>query len=171
MKEARKFVMEFSRRSSHTTLEEGQRFLDQLAKLPPGEMQSWLKRYRERRLKIALEREIEQFARQLMVERAINRQEAMRQAFAHVSELRAQAAATMQMRPGIVRGGYPHDTLTLDLRPAYDPMYPVVDPAMHLAEKILRVPIEQAAAAASLPGDLPRDDPRNYDPNAGDDGE
>src|SRR5262249_18500447 len=87
MREARTFVMEFSRRPGQTSPTEGEQFLTQLSKLPPAEMQGWLKRYLERRSKIALEREVEQFARQLMVERALNRQEAMRQAFAHVSQL------------------------------------------------------------------------------------
>jgi hypothetical protein len=171
MREACSFIEEFSRRSAQTSPAEGEQFLKQLSKLPPTEMRAWLKRYLERRTKIALEREVEQFARQLMVERALNRQEAMRQAYSHVSQLRAEAAAAMQIRPGIARSGYHQDTLTFIKPPAYDPMYPVVDPAMHMAEKILRVPIEQAAAAASLPGDLPRDDPQNYDPYAGVDGD
>lgn len=167
MGEARSFVMEFGRRSAQTSAEEADRFIQQLSTLPPAEMKSWLRRYQERRKKSELEREVDQFARRLMVEQTLNRQDAMRQASAEVSQLRAEAAAAMQMRPGIARGGRRQDTLTFNLQPNYDPMYPVVDPAMHLAEKILRVPIEQAAAAASLPGDLPRDDPQNYDPHAG----
>lgn len=158
MREARSFVMEFSRRSAQTSAQEADRFIQQLSALPPAEMKSWLKRYLERRSKIALEREIEQFARQLMVERALNRQEAMRQAFAHVSQLRAEAMAEMQMqRQGIGRVyGYPEDSSLLDLGPNYFPLDATTDP-MNPRGYARRV-----AGAMTLPGDLPRDDPRNF---------
>jgi hypothetical protein len=174
MGEARSFVMEFSRRSAQTSAEEGDRFIQQLSVLSPSEMKSWLKRYQELRTKIALEREVEQFARQLMVEYALTRQEAMRQAFDHVSQLRAQATVAAQMQQqgiAVQSDRLNRGELILVLRPTYNPMSPVIDPAMRKTEEILRVPIAQAAAAASLPGDLPRDDPRNYDPHAGGDGE
>lgn len=159
MREARQLVIEFSRRSAQTSPREGEQFLDQLSKLPPAEMQSWLRRYLERRNKIALEREVEQFARQLMVERALNRQEAMRQAFAHVSQLRAEAAAAMQMRRQTLAGqanGYPEDSQLLDLGPVYHPLDATTDP-MNPRGYARRV-----AGAMTLPGDLPRDDPRNF---------
>jgi hypothetical protein len=174
MGEARSYVREFSRRSAQTNAEEADRFIQRLSTLSPAEMKSWLKRYQERRTKIALEREVEQFARQLMVEHALNRQEAMRQAFAHVSQLRAQATTAAQIQQqGLALQSYSRTggELTLVLRPAYDPMYPVIDPAMRKTEEILGVPIAKAAAAASLPGDLPRNDPRNFDPHAGEDSE
>ena len=113
---------------------------------------------RSRRLRIALEREVEQLARQLMVERAINRQEAMRQAFAHVSQLRAEAAAAMQMQRQlgptrlILRG----EVVTIDVWPVYDPLEAVVDPASPRGYR------RRVAAAMSLPGDLPPGDPRNF---------
>jgi hypothetical protein len=175
MREARMFVMEFSRRSARTSPAEGEQFLQRLSALSPAKMRSWLEKYQERRLNVAVQRSIEELARRLMLEHALNRQEAMRQAAAHVSQLRAEAAEAMRMQRmaqiAAGRGMHREDVWTLDLRPVYDPMYPTLDPAMQMAEEILGVPIEQAAAAASLPGDLPRDDPRNYDRNAGDSGE
>jgi hypothetical protein len=151
-------VVEFSRRSAHTSPQEGQQFLQQLSKLPPNKMQSWLKRYQERRLRIALEREVEQLARQLMVERALNRQEAMRQAFAHVSQLRAGAAEAMQMQRqlGPTRLMPRGDILAEHAWPAYDPLEAVVDPASPRGYR------RRVAGAMSLPGDLPPDDPRNF---------
>lgn len=159
MREARQFVIEFSRRSAQTSSREGQDFLDQLSKLPPAEMRSWLGRYLERRNKIALGREVEEFARRLMVDRALNRQEAMRQAFAHVSELRAEAAAAMQLRRQTLAGqanGYPEDSQLLDLGPVYHPLDATTDP-MNPRGYARRV-----AGAMTLPGDLPRDDPGNF---------
>jgi hypothetical protein len=163
---ARNFVLEFSRRSARTTLAEGEHFLKQLSQLPPDAMRSWLVRYQSRRMNAYQQQAVEQWARQLMLEQALDRQEAMRQAYARMDELRNQAAlAAQQARAsGGLRKGTPEDVLTW-LRPDYDPMEATTDPMNPRGYK------RRVAAAMTLPGDLPRDDPRNYDRHAADFGE
>lgn len=167
MQEARWFVKNYCQRAVGTSPAEGEKFLKRLSQLPADQMRGWLRRYEQRRVNIMVERSLEHMARQLMLEHAISQQEAIRQAYANVSQLKAQAAEAMRIRAeqlAAAQAGQHDDAISLDSGPAYDPMHPSFDPARRLAEDLLLgVPIEQAAAAASLPGDLPPDDPRNFE--------
>jgi hypothetical protein len=152
MIEAREVVAEFCRRSSQTNPKEGEQFLARLKQLSAEEMRSWLVRYQQRRLNQYLEAETERLARQLMVEHAMSRQDAVRQAAANISEQRSMANAS----------GLPfmthrkrHDIIIVTSTD-YNPFEPVTDPMSPRGYK------RRVAAAMSLPGDLPPDDPRNF---------
>jgi len=164
MLEARAYVAEFSRRSARTSLAEGEQFLARLSQLSSEEMRSWLKRYQALRTNISREREVDEWARELTWQRAIERQEAARRASENVKNLRGQAAAASQehyLTP-------PHDACQLKaaqamqrggalaLQPSYDPLDPEFDPVNPHGHERRR------AAAISLLGDLPRNDPRNF---------
>jgi hypothetical protein len=152
MIEAREVVAEFCRRSSQTNPKEGEQFLARLKQLTAKEMRSWLVRYQQRRLNQYLEAETERLARQLMVEHAMSRQDAVRQAAANISQQRSMANAS----------GLPfmthrkrHDIIIVTSSD-YNPFEPVTDPSSPRGYK------RRVAAAMSLPGDLPPDDPRNF---------
>jgi hypothetical protein len=152
MIEAREVVAEFCRRSSQTSPKEGEQFLAKLKQLTAEEMRSWLVRYQRRRLNQYLEAETERLARQLMVEHAMSRQDAVRQAAANISQQRSIANAS----------GLPfmthrkrHDIIIVTSTD-YNPFEPVTDPMSPRGYK------RRVAAAMSLPGDLPPDDPRNF---------
>jgi hypothetical protein len=168
MGEARRLVTEFSRRAARTSPREGAEFLRNLSRLPPDEMASWLRRFQERRMNIALQQAVEAAARQLMLEQAISRQEAVRQAYANINYLRSVAAQSMQDRfltqqqfsrqlgdarmlareaQAATRPPHPDDDQSLDF--VFDPSSP-------------RGYRRRVAAAMSLPGDLPPSDPRNF---------
>lgn len=152
MIEAREAVAEFCRRSSQTSPNEGEQFLAKLKKLPTKEMRAWLVRYQRLRLNQYLEAETEKLARQLMVDHAMSRQDAVRQAAANISQQRMEANAsglpfmTHRKRQSII--------IVTDTN--YNPFEPVTDPSSPQGYK------RRVAAAMSLPGDLPPDDPRNF---------
>jgi hypothetical protein len=152
MIEAREVVAEFCRRSSQTSPKEGEEFLAKLKSLPTKEMRAWLVRYKRLRLHQYLEAETEKLARQLMVDHAMSRQDAVRQAAANISQQRMEANAsglpfmTHRKRQSIV----------IITETNYNPFEPVTDPMSPQGYK------RRVAAAMSLPGDLPRGDPRNF---------
>jgi hypothetical protein len=152
MIEAREVVAEFCRRSSQTSPKEGEEFLAKLKSLPTKEMRAWLVRYQRLRLHQYLEAETEKLARQLMVDHAMSRQDAVRQAAANISQQRMEANAsglpfmTHRKRQSIV----------IITETNYNPFEPVTDPMSPQGYK------RRVAAAMSLPGDLPRGDPRNF---------
>jgi hypothetical protein len=152
MVEAREVVAEFCRRSSQTSPKEGEQFLAKLQQLPAEEMRSWLVRYQQRRLHQYLEAETERLARQLMVEHAMSRQDAIRRAAANISQQRSIANAS-----GLpfMTHGKRHDVI-ITTGTNYNPFEPVTDPMSPRGYK------RRVAAAMSLPGDLPADDPRNF---------
>ncbi|WP_146451185.1 DUF2076 domain-containing protein [Bythopirellula polymerisocia] len=159
---ARAAVEEFCRHSAQTSLAEGQKFLSQLSQLSPEGMQNWLERYQARRTNDLLGREVEHLARQLMVERSLSQREARRQATARIAELRSQATAAREdqyptpQQLAAARRMRHLGVVTIGVFPGFDPLEAVVDPASP------RGYCRKVAAAMSLPGDLPRDDPRNF---------
>lgn len=160
MLEARNAVMEFSRRSAQTSPAEGQQFLARLSQLPPAEMRDWLQRYQARQRNISRGQEVERMARQSKVERTIRQQEAIRDAAANVAELRSRAAepTAAQLQwfiPPKATGPQPYGG-SFSLTRSYNPFEVVIDPMSPRGYR------RRAAAAASLPGDLPRSDPRNF---------
>ena len=159
---ARNAVMEFCRRSAQTSPAEGEQFLARLSELSPDEMRHWLKRFQTRRMKMTRGRELESMARQLGVEYTLRRQEEMRRSVENIAELRAQAAEpTTEQSPSAP----PLEAARYSLHEgggsiwpprSYDPFDAVTDPMSPRGYG------RRVAAAMSLPGDLPRSDPRNF---------
>lgn len=152
MIEAREVVAEFCRRSSQTSPKEGDEFLAKLKKLPTKEMRAWLVRYQRVRLTRYLEAETERLARQLMVDHAMSRQEAVRQAAANIRQRRMEANASGL--PFMTHGR--RQSIIIITETNYNPFEPVTDPSSPQGYK------RRVAAAMSLPGDLPPNDPRNF---------
>jgi len=162
MLEARTAVMEFCRRAARTSPAEGQEFLTQLSQLPPEEMRLWLEWFQARRMDVVNGRELEGFARQLQAEYAISRLETKRQAAANGAALRSQAAAARRQQcptgwqVGEAQLAWRNGPTLISVTPRFDPFEPVFDPSSP------RGYARRVAAAMSLPGDLPRSDPRNF---------
>lgn len=157
MQVARKAVLEFCRRSAKSTVAEGEQFLRELSQLPPDQMQNWLERFEARCNRVQRGIVAEQMARQRSVERLYQRHEEQRQTAVRIAEVRGQAlTANSAEQLGVVVGVGYTNPLSLYYGPTYDPFLPIFDP---MSPRGYRA---RAAAAASLPGDLPRDDPRNF---------
>jgi hypothetical protein len=166
MREARAMVMEYVRRSAQTTESEGRQFLLRLSQLSPNDMRSWLERYQQRRMRLAVQQSVGEAARQLAVEQAVSRQEATRQAFDNINQYQSAAAAWAQQKYATLgaasqllrnqRTTQREVTLSAELEQDFDPFWPSFDPASPQGRR------RYWAASASLPGDLPPGDPRNF---------
>jgi hypothetical protein len=153
MIEAREVVAEFCRHSSQTSPKEGEQFLMKLKQLSTEEMRFWLVRYQRLRLNRYLEAQTERLARQLMVDHAMSRQDAVRQAAANISQQRSVANASGL--PFMTHRRASYDAIIVT-GADYNPFEPVTDPMSPRGYK------RRVAAAMSLPGDLPPSDPRNF---------
>lgn len=157
MVEARAAVQEFSRLSAQTSPAEGEEFLARLSQLPPEEMQNWLDRYQAGRRNSARGQAAQRDANRRALEQGASRQAQARQAGENAANLRNETAATRFSpvpQPFVTKPlpgptAFPHSW-------SYDPLDPVFDPMSPRGYR------RRMAAAASLPGDLPRDDPRNF---------
>jgi hypothetical protein len=166
MREAQQWVMEYVRRSAQSSEREGGEFLRRLSQLSPSEMRNWLERYQQQRMRLEVERSSNDFARQLMVENAAGRQEAARQSFNNINQYQSAAAAWAQDRFATLNTASQHlrvqrstqrdMTVLNDREQDFNPFWPVFDPASPQGRRA------RWAAAASLPGDLPPSDPRNF---------
>jgi hypothetical protein len=174
MREARACVVEFSQRAAQTSPAEGQQFLKRLSQLSPDEVRNWQERFQSRRTNTLLQQEAELWARQLMLEQAISRQEALRQAFENIKYLRSQQMASDEQHLTPEQYAQQLRTARMIEREAaisnamqrgYDPLDATTDPMNPRGYG------RQVAGAMTLPGDLPRDDPRNFMREAADYGE
>lgn len=160
MQEAREFLKEFCRRAAQTSPAEGEKFLAQLALLSPEELQNWLDRFQSRQSGVARGQEVDALTRRIRVGQSLSRIEANRRSAENVAELRRRATVvrrfygnspTLEQLPSLGVEG-----LTERFGFTYDPMEAVVDPSSP------RGVARHVAASWSLPGDLPRSDPRNF---------
>ena len=164
MVDARLYVLEYSERSARSSRKEGEQFLARLSQLSPAEMTSWLARLQAKRAGIARQQEVTSAARQMMMEQSARRLEAARQAYDNINQWQSQSAQFAQER---LRSGQLFSQQQTAMREIgrsaavagqrlyFDPLAPTLDPASPPART-------RYAAAASLPGDLPRSDPRNF---------
>jgi hypothetical protein len=164
MVDARRYVLEYSQRSARSSLKEGEQFLARVYELSPTEMKAWLERLQARRAAIARQQEVTAAARQFSLEQAAQRQQQSRQAHANINQwqslsaiylqdrLQTQQLATRQQQSLREAG---RTNAIASQRIWFDPFAPSLDPASPPAATRYR-------AAASLPGDLPRSDPRNF---------
>ncbi len=150
-------VKEFCRRAAQTSPDEGEQFLNKLAELSPDEQQDWLERFYSRRRSVALGREVDAFTRQIRVERSLN---ARLRSAENVAELRRQSTIVVQSsstpKPFMQIPSLGVEAITSQFGVSYDPLEAVVDPVSPRGYR------RKVAAAMSLPGDLPRSDPRNF---------
>jgi hypothetical protein len=164
MVDARRYVLEYSQRSARSSLKEGEQFLARVYQLSPTEMKAWLERLQTRRAAIARQQEVTAAARQFSLEQAAQRQMESRQARDNINQwqslsamylqdrLQTQQLATRQQQSLREAG---RTSAIASQRIWFDPFAPTFDPASPPAATRYR-------ASASLPGDLPRSDPRNF---------
>lgn len=158
MLDARRYVLEHGKRSARTSEREAQAFLNRLSTLSAEQMTQWLQRLQAQRRGIALQRAIEDEAREARTEESLalmREQEAARQS---VRNWQARSTGWLQSRFETeraltqLRRGERADAIAAQ-RLQFNPFYPTLDPM---------TPPAKVAAAATLPGDLPRSDPRNF---------
>ena len=162
MLEARRYVLDVGKRSARSSEREAQAFLNRLNALPAKQMTEWLQRLQAQRRGIAVQRAVEDEAREARMEESLallREQEAARQS---VRQWQGRSAEWLQSRFDVERfltqerqqGRRAQIAAALDAqRLRFNPFYPTLDPMS---------PPPGVAAAASLPGDLPRSDPRNF---------
>jgi hypothetical protein len=129
-----------------------------------SEMREYLKRFNQRLGATRHGEAAAAAARDRAVNDALNRQRQTQQVYENYHLGRAEAAGMLRDRRAeqlesqrmadAFRAGR-SDTLMMVLAPRYNPFAPTFDPASPSHYK-------RAAAAATLPGDLPPGDPRNF---------
>lgn len=166
MKVARQAVMQFTRYSAKTSPKEGEEFLRRLSQLPTEEMQDWLERYEARRQANVRGREVGTQARQEAIDRSLDRIAGQQQPGMTAAALKAnyalqaryEAEERARLEASACRACPTSDqVLYWQLtRRRYNPFEAVTDPSTP------RGYARKVGAALSLPGDLPRSDPRNF---------
>lgn len=159
MVEALQYIRQYSLRSRAFTPEQAQRYVSELRQLSPGSMAKWLEKFRamqERRLKAE---EVARAARQTAVEESVRRLQMAQDSYAAAGEgagetalnARNELARQQQFRDAATaarranRNAFVSDALT-------NPYDWIINPDWYT----------KWAASASLPGDLPFGDPRNF---------
>ena len=163
MRDARSYVLAYSARLAGSSRSKGEQYLRRVAELSPEGMERWLAELQRRRAILERQQRIAEEARQLSVEQAVARQEASQQAAFNAQQARNWMEALWQQRAveRAMAEASRHERRAersaqlAGQRLVYDPFAPTLDPASPGA-------YERYAAAASLPGDLPRGDPANF---------
>lgn len=160
MLEARAYVTEYGRRSRQFNAQAAEKYLANLSQFSPEQMEAWLQRYQARRTNLRKGEEAQQAARELSVRHALGRLDAVRQGYDNFNQgrneganiARDQLAERQQFseRMALARQAGRDAQLTQMYTPAYQWL---VYPPLWYQERM---------AAASLPGDLPAGDPRNF---------
>jgi hypothetical protein len=165
MIEARRRVFEHGQRSRQFSPQDAQRYLSRIRQASPTEMRQWLERQKAIQARIAWGMLVEKAARQARVQQAFERIQDARQSYANIDLGKTQAALTAreqrheqqllsQQLVDAIRTGR-DDTVAMTLQRDFNPLAPNFDPASPDA-------YTRWAAAASLPGDLPPGDSRNF---------
>ena len=163
MLEAREYVVEYSRRSARTSTQQVERYLHQVSQLPSSAMQHWLQQLQARRAANEGQQKVAEAARQMSLEQARQRIEQSRQAGFNAQQMKMAMAEFFELQKVEQAAA---DAASIDRkaelaaavaaqRLVFDPFAPTLDPASPDA-------YTRYAAAAALPGDLPRGDPANF---------
>lgn len=159
MVEARAWLVERGRISRQFGPKQTEEYIAALSKKSLSEMKDWHARFEVWRAGMTRSAEAGRVARQKSVGQALDRQEERRQSNANIGEARSQVTQSTadrvsqppQIENGAMRDSFAQRQLALDAnRSVYSWVYPSFER------------YRQWAAAASLPGDLPPGDPRNW---------
>jgi hypothetical protein len=160
MLEARNYVMEYGRRSRQFNAKAAERYLANLSQFSPEQMEAWLKRYQARRANLRQGEQAQQAARELAVRHALDRLQTVQDGYdafnqgqnegANIARDQLVARQQFSERMALARQAGRDAQLTQMYTPAYQWL---VYPPLWYKEQM---------AAASLPGDLPAGDPRNF---------
>lgn len=158
MLDARRYVLEVGKRSARSSEREAEAFLDRLSTLSAEQMTQWLQRLQAQRRGIALQRAVEDEAREARTEESLALLREQQAAREQIHHWQARSTGWLQSRFETeralteLRRGERADAIAAQ-RLQFNPFYPTLDPM---------TPPAKIAAAATLPGDLPRSDPRNF---------
>lgn len=159
MKQARQWVEEYGRRSARFKPYDAQRFLTKLSQMSPQDMQHWLNRYTAHRANLARSAEVARAARQTAVDQTIARLQAVQQSYENFNQGTTEGALMARDRLLAQQEG------TVGMTIARQADRDAQMAAMYATDYswIVNIPLrERWMAAASLPGDLPAGDPRNF---------
>lgn len=158
MLEARRYALEVGKHSARSSEREAQAFLNRLSTLSSTQMTQWLQRLQAQRRGIALQRAIEDEAREARTEESLALLREQQAAREQIHQWQARSTGWLQSRFETeralteLRRGERADAIAAQ-RLQFNPFYPTLDPM---------TPPAKVAGAVTLPGDLPRSDPRNF---------
>jgi hypothetical protein len=164
MREAREYVAEYSRRSARTSPQQVERYLQQVSQLPSPQMQQWLRELQAKRIANERQQAVAESARQLGLDHAMQRIGQSQQAGFNAQQMKTAMAEYAQMQSDLQQAAAEEPPVDRKAelaaaiaaqRLVFDPFAPTLDPASPPART-------RYAAAAVLPGDLPRGDPANF---------
>jgi len=160
MQAAREYIENYASRSTRFTSKAAAVYLAKLERLSPSEMKAWLERFKLKQANLARAAEVARAGRQMAVDQAIARQQAVQQAYVNMKQAQSEAALLNRQRiaeqlqmgreMASARDEFRSEQATAliharDYRWIFDPPY-----------------YTRVMAAATLPGDLPRGDPANF---------
>jgi len=157
---ARDYITEYGRRSRQFNSSDATAYLARLSQFTPEEMRAWLGRYQARQAALLRNEQVAKAARQTAVDYSLGRLQAEQQAQRNASLWQTEGALAARdqyqtQQLGSQLAGYNKQTT----RDAYLGSLQ----AGNYWDYFVNPPYwVQAAAAASLPGDLPAGDPRNF---------
>lgn len=169
MQEARQYVLDYSERSARSSRTQGERYLSEVSKLSAASMRQWLVQLQQRRGAMQGQQQFAQAARQATVEQALQKNHESRQAAFNAQQAKAWMADYWQYLVEMEEANLEEAPLDRKARLAaaleaqrlqFDPFAPATDPVSPDA-------LTRYAAAAALPGDLPRGDPANFSTGEG----
>lgn len=164
MQEARQYVLDYSERSARSSRTQGERYLREVSKLSAASMRQWLVQLQQRRGAMQGQQQLAEAARQATVEQALQKNHESRQAASHAQQAKAWMADYWQYLIDTEEANLEEAPLDRKAKLAaalesqrlqFDPFAPATDPVSPDA-------LTRYAAAAALPGDLPRGDPANF---------
>jgi hypothetical protein len=157
---ARDYITEYGRRSRQFTSTDATAYLTRLSQFTPEEMRAWLGRYQARQAALLRNEQVAKAARQTAVEHSLGRLQAEQQAQRNASLWQTEGALA-------ARDQYQTQQLGSQLagyeKQATRDAYLGSMQAGNYYDYFVNPPYwVRAAAAASLPGDLPAGDPGNF---------
>ncbi len=159
MVQARAYVLKYSTLSKRFKPTDAETYLAKLREMPPVEMSKWLQRFKTRQANLARSAAVARAGRQMAIDHALNQHNAVERSYANIEQGQAEAALMAGERfnalsqsawdLSAVRTADRDDQLAQSYAKAYSWI-------------ILPPWYTRIAAAASLPGNLPPGDPRNF---------
>lgn len=160
MEQARAYIEGYALRSARFQPKDAAAYLAKLRQMSPADMKAWLERFKVKQASLARSAAVAKAGRQMAIDRALAEHEAVQQSYANL-KLNQTAAAQMndqrveqQQQLGrqmaSARDAFRSEQATTMM---HSPDYSwIIDPPYYT----------RVAAAATLPGDLPRGDPTNF---------
>jgi hypothetical protein len=160
MVQARDYITEYGRRSRQFTAADASAYLTRLSQFTPDEMRAWLGRFQTRQATQLRNQQVGKAARQTAIENSLGRLQAEQQAQRNASAWQTQGALAARDQYQTQQLGSQLSAYNKSLdRDAYLGSMQ----AGNYYDMFVNPPYwVRAAAAASLPGDLPRGDPANF---------